>query len=138
MERLTVVWRERAVLIKAVTFGLVGVVNSLVDFGVFSLAYYEFGLSIVTSNLMSWCIAVSGSYVLNTMITFAAESGRKLGLKTYVGFAASQVAGFFANTATVLIASYFIPVWAGKILALGVSFLVNFSLSHFIVYRRRD
>ena len=33
-------------------------------------------------------------------------------------------------------ASYFMPVLVGKVLAIGASFLVNFSLSHFVVFRR--
>jgi putative flippase GtrA len=60
-----------------------------------------------------------------------------LTLKAYAGFAVSQVAGLVANTATVVIASYFVPVWVGKLLAIGVSFLVNFTLSHFVVFRKR-
>jgi putative flippase GtrA len=55
----------------------------------------------------------------------------------YVNFALSQVAGLVANTATVFVASYFMPVLVGKALAIGASFLVNFSLSHFLVFRRR-
>ena len=49
----------------------------------------------------------------------------------------AQIAGFLANTTTVLVASYFMPVLVGKLLAVGVSFVVNFSLSHFVVFRRR-
>jgi putative flippase GtrA len=71
------------------------------------------------------------------MITFAAESGRRLSIKSYLTFAVTQVAGFLANTATVLLASLFIPVWAAKLLAIGASFAVNFSLSHFVVFRGR-
>ena len=66
----------------------------------------------------------------------ARESRRVLTLKAYAGFAASQVAGLVANTATVVIASYFMPVLVGKLLAIGASFLVNFSLSHFVVFRK--
>jgi putative flippase GtrA len=29
------------------------------------------------------------------------------------------------------------PVLIGKVLAIGASFLVNFSLSHFVVFRKR-
>jgi putative flippase GtrA len=137
--RLTLAWHERAVALKAITFALVGVVNSAIDFGFFSAAYYYFGLSIIVSQLIAWTVAVSGSYVMNSKITFAAESGRKLGARTYFGFVLTQVAGFLANTATVLVAALFIPVWAGKLLAIGASFLVNFALSHFVVFRtRRD
>jgi putative flippase GtrA len=103
----------------------------------------------VAANLISWLIAVTGSYVMNSMTTFAAESGRKLRLKSYATFLLAQVAGLVANTATV----YLVPkvigrmlgidpaltslVLVGKLLAIGSSFLVNFSLSHFVVFRHR-
>jgi putative flippase GtrA len=76
---------------------------------------------------------------MNSTITFAAESGRKLGMGRYFGFALSQVAGFFANTATVwcLVELVYVPAWAAKVAAIAVSFAVNFSLSHFIVFRAR-
>jgi putative flippase GtrA len=74
---------------------------------------------------------------MNSKITFAAESGRQLGARTYFSFVLTQVAGFLANTATVLVAAMFMPVWAGKLLAVGASFLVNFTLSHFVVFRTR-
>ena len=135
--RLSLAWHERAVALKAISFALVGVVNSAIDFGVFSASYYYFGLSIIVSQVIAWTVAVSGSYVMNSQITFAAESGRKLGARTFFSFVLSQFGGFLANTATVLVAALFIPVWAGKLLAIGASFLVNFALSHFVVFRTR-
>jgi putative flippase GtrA len=91
----------------------------------------------VLANIVSWSVAVSGSYVMNSLTTFAKESGRELRLNSYARFALSQVAGLCANTITVLVASYFMPVLIGKALAIGASFLVNFSLSHFVVFRKR-
>jgi len=135
--RLLQAWRANPVAVKALSFGLIGVVNSAVDFGIFSLGYYYFGLSILASQLIAWIIAVTGSYVMNSTITFAAESGRRLEARAYATFVLAQVAGFLANTATVLVASLFMPVWAGKLLAIGASFAVNFSLSHFVVFKRR-
>jgi putative flippase GtrA len=130
-------WHQRAIALKALSFAVVGMVNSAVDFGVFSFAYYYLVLPIVAANVLAWIVAVTGSYVMNSLTTFARESRRVLTLKAYAGFAMSQVAGLVANTATVVIASYFIPVLIGKVLAIGVSFLVNFSLSHFVVFRKR-
>ena len=69
--------------------------------------------------------------------TFAAESGRKLRWRDYGTFVASGVIGVIANTATLVAASYVVPVLAAKLIAVGVSFLVNFSLSHFVVFRPR-
>lgn len=122
---------------KAVSFALVGGVNTIVDFGVFSFAHLYLGWPIIVANVGAWLVAVSGSYVLNTSITFAAESGRKLRVKDYTSFAASQLGGLVANTATVFALSYVLPVLVSKALAIGASFLVNFSLSHFVVFRPR-
>ena len=84
----------------------------------------------------SWLIAITGSYAMNSFITFAAESGRQLRLKSYATFVASGVVGATANTATLVVAAHFVPVWAAKGLAILVSFVFNFSMSHFIVFRR--
>ena len=37
------------------SFALVGVVNSAVDFGVFPFAYSYFDLPIILANVLSWC-----------------------------------------------------------------------------------
>ena len=120
---------------KAVSFALVGVVNTGVDLSVFSLAHFYLGLPIVSANITSWILAVSGSYVMNTYFTFAAESGRQLRFWDNGKFVASQTGGLVANTAAVFLASYFFPVLVSKVIAIGVTFLVNFTLSHFVVFR---
>jgi putative flippase GtrA len=128
---------DRALRLKAITFASIGVVNTIVDFGLFSFGHLYIGLPIVPANLLSWTVAVTGSFVMNSLITFSAETGRELRGKTYARFIAAQVSGLVANTTTVFVASYFMPVLVGKALAIGVSFLVNFSLSNFVVFRPR-
>src|ERR1700676_2872606 len=117
--RLHAASRERATMFKAVSFGLIGFVNTAIDFGVFSFGYYLLGLPIVAANLLSWAFAVSASYVLNSTITFSVESPRKLSLRTYATFLLAQLAGLAANTTTVVVASHFMPVLFGKVLATG-------------------
>lgn len=160
--RLVAGWRSRAVSFKAIAFALVGIVNTAVDYCVFLIARAAldrspaalalFGsaadfcrcgnaatMSLIAANTMSWLVAVSGSYVMNSTITFAAESGRKLRWGSYLAFVASGVAGWVANTATLLVAAevLFLPVWLAKLVAILASFVVNFSLSHFVVFRAR-
>ncbi len=129
-----VVRRRLAFLKKAGSFAAIGVVNNTVDFGVFLVAYRLLAFSLVPANLLSWMVSVSGSYVLNSLITFAAETGGKLTLRAYGTFVASGIAGLVGNTAILWVASYFAPVLVAKVLAIGMSFLVNFSLSHFVVF----
>jgi putative flippase GtrA len=159
--RIITAWHKRTVALKAVSFALVGVVNAAVDYGVFFLALgvlstwpsvVELALKltvscnclsvetwiIIPANVIAWFVAVSGSYVMNSYTTFAVESGRKLRWRDYGTFVASGVAGVIANTTTVVIAAQFVPVWAAKLIAILVGFVVNFSLSHFFVFRPRE
>ena len=136
--RLVDAWHARAVTLKAASFALIGVVNTLVDYGVFLLAYYVLKLPLIPANVLAWAVAVSGSYVMNSFITFAAESGGRLAWRAYGAFVVSGIAGVVTNTAVLVVASYWLPVPAAKLLAILASFAVNFSLSHFVVFRRRD
>jgi putative flippase GtrA len=129
----------RVLVGQAAKFATIGVVNTLVDFGVFLLAIGFLTSSLVAANVLSWTVAVTGSYVMNSFVTFAALTGRRLRFKAYIGFIGSGVAGLIANTATLLIAAklLFLPVVLAKVLAIGASFLVNFSLARFVVFRPR-
>ena len=136
--RLEEAWRTRGVTLKAASFALVGVVNTFIDLGIFLAAYNLLKLPLIPANVLAWLVAVSGSYVMNSFITFAAESGRQLRWRAYGAFVASGVAGVITNTAILVVASYWLPVLAAKLLAIAVSFVVNFSLSHFVVFRTRE
>jgi putative flippase GtrA len=129
---------DRAIVVKAASFAMIGVVNTGIDFGVFTFSYYYLGLPIIAANSIAWLMAVSNSYVMNSMITFAAETGRRLNVKAYITFILSQGGGLIANTTTVFILSHFMPAWMAKIPAIGASFIVDFTLSHLIVFRRQE
>ena len=156
--RLIAGWRNRAVTFKAISFAMIGVVNSAIDYGVFLLSralldssplFASIGglcacgsaasISLIAANAVAWIVAASGSYIMNSTITFAAESGRKLRWRAYFAFVASGIVGWIANTATLLIAAevLLLPVWLAKLIAILASFVVNFSLSHFVVFRAR-
>jgi putative flippase GtrA len=145
---------------KAVSFALIGVVNVLIDTTVLFLAYWcinatpaalrpleafadacqctsHESIVLVAANTISWLVAVSCSYVMNSHITFAAESGRQLRWKSYGTFLASGALGAVANTTALVIAAKFMPVLAAKGVAILVGFVVNFSMSHFVVFRPR-
>lgn len=137
IDRLNVAWHERAIALKALSFAMVGVVNTLIDFSVFWSANNLLHWPLVPSNVLAWLVAVSFSYGMNTFITFGPESGRVLRWRDYATFIASGVAGMVASTATLVALSYVMPVLFAKLVSILVSFVVNFSLSHFVVFRTR-
>jgi len=137
LDRLTVAWHERAVALKAASFAMVGVVNTAIDFSVFWTTVHFLGWPLVPANVLAWLVAVSFSYVMNSFITFGPESGRVLRWRDYATFLASGVAGMVASTTTLFALSYVMPVLAAKLISIAISFVVNFSLSHFVVFKAR-
>jgi putative flippase GtrA len=137
LDRLTVAWHERAVALKAASFAMVGVVNTAIDFSVFWTTVHFLGWPLVPANVLAWLVAVSFSYAMNSFITFGPESGRVLRWRDYATFLASGVAGMVASTTTLFALSYVMPVLAAKLISIAISFVVNFSLSHFVVFKAR-
>ena len=137
LARLSAAWRERAVALKALSFALVGLVNTAVDAAIFFLLLAYVTPSLIVANVAAWFVANTGSYVMNSLTTFSAETGGKLQLRHYAGFVGSGLVAVTASTITVVIAAKFMPVWAAKAIAILVSFVVNFTITHFVVFRPR-
>jgi putative flippase GtrA len=155
--KLAEVWRNRAISIKAFSFALIGLVNTVVDYSVFlsaravleqttevpalaaALSIARDTVLLITANMAAWLVAVTGSYIMNSSVTFAAESGRKLRWRAYAAFVVSGIAGLIANTAMLVFGTnaLLLPIWIAKALAILASFITNFSLSHFVVFRVR-
>src|SRR6476659_3921254 len=137
-ERLLAAWRERALALKALSFAAVGLVNTAVDATIFFLLLAYATSSLVVANVAAWFIANTGSYVMNSFTTFSAETGGKLSVRHYAGFVGSGIVAVTASTITVVLAAKFMPVWAAKAIAILVSFAVNFSITHFVVFRTKS
>ena len=124
-------------ILKMVSFAMIGAANALVDFAVFAFAYKLLELPLVPSNVVAWLVAVSGSYVMNTLITFRHESGRVIRREDYLKFVASGMLGVLSATTTLVVLSYFVEVFVAKLVSILVSFAANFSMSHFVVFRSK-
>jgi putative flippase GtrA len=98
------------------SFGVIGLGNTVIDFDVFTLAYKVLELPLVASNVLAWGVAVSGSYVMNTTFTFRAESGRVFSSNDYLRFVVSGVLGVVATTTTLVVLSHYLPVIAAKLI----------------------
>lgn len=114
---------------------MIGVVNTIIDISIFTAAYKTFALPLIASNVFAWLVAVSASYLLNTSITFGRETGGIFTWKDYSRFAISGVIGAIVATATLVAMSHYTAVFVAKLISIVAAFVVNFSVSHFIIFR---
>lgn len=131
---------------KIVSFGLIGAVNGVVNYAVtvgltlfvlarFGLATDDVALGVAKA--AGWAVAVTNSYLLNTMITFAAESGRRLSWRTYGKFVASGTLGLTVEVLSFLVAVRYLPLTLAAIVPIGFAFVANFAMTRFVVFPNR-
>jgi len=110
-------------------------VNTAIDVLVFTAAYKLLALPLIASNVLSWLVAVSASYAMNTKLTFGRETGGIFRSKDFVRFIGSGILGVIVTTTTLVILSNYINIFGAKFFSITVGFAVNFSMSHFVVFR---
>jgi putative flippase GtrA len=120
-------------------FCIIGVVNTLVDFGIYFLLTRFTGLRdyIYVANTISFIIAATSSYYANRSWTFQIET--KPEIREAAKFYGTAVSGFIINMAT-----FFVCVsifgWFdlfGKILATAVAIGWNFLVTKFWVFKTK-
>src|SRR5438067_12150265 len=84
LNHIAAAWHSRTIVAKLFSFATIGVLNVAVDVTVFSIAYKLFDLPLVVSNIISWSVAVSGSYAMNTKVTFGLETSGAFSWKQYI------------------------------------------------------
>ena len=140
LDRLTVAWHERAIALKAISFAMVGVVNTVIDFSVFWTAAITIcGWPLIAANVLAWLIAVIVLLCDEFLHHLRPGIGPHAALARLRDFRASGVAGMVASTGDGLVALVLLccRCWPPSWLSILVSFVVNFSLSHFVVFRAR-
>jgi putative flippase GtrA len=137
LQRVVEAWRTRALPAKAVSFALVGIVNTLIDANVFAIAYGIVGIPLIPANGLAWLVAVSFSYAANAMTTFGPESGQMLTIRDYLRFVMSGVVGGLVATTALVIAAKSSPVIIAKLISIFTGFVANFLLSNFFVFRSK-
>lgn len=137
--------RKIAILWQLAKFGLVGVLNTTIDFGILNflimLSGKSSGSMIIPLNILSFSVATLNSYFWNKHWVFV---GTKK--SNFVSFAMVSAIGIAINTATVYFLTTYIPpqivksptqwVNLAKVLATGLSLVWNFLGYKLVVFKK--
>jgi len=130
-------WHRRTLLAKIIGFASIGVLNVAVDVTIFAIAFQFLRLPLIPSNVISWLFAITSSYAMNTKFTFGKETGGVLSARRYLHFAASGIVGAIIATGVLVLLAPFAGIPIAKLTSVIAAFVLNFSMSHFIVFRGR-
>jgi putative flippase GtrA len=151
---------KRTSLIQILTFGVIGVFNTALDFAIFNFLSFVVAFPLIMSNIISVSIAMLVSYVLNSYFTFSNQQSRKsikqfllfffitaIGIYVIQNFIiylfsdlwihpAKMTLKFIENVTSSTINSVIFNANFSKVLAVGFAMVWNFSLYKFVVFKR--
>lgn len=118
-----------------VRFAGVGVLNTLIDLGLFWLLHPHLGITV--ANFVSTSAGMTFSFVVNGLFTFSSE---RLTLRHALLFVATTGTTMWLLQPLVIHALLLVvePVIVAKVLAVGFSFVVNFAAYRYVVWPRTD
>ncbi|MDP3544830.1 MAG: GtrA family protein [Phreatobacter sp.] len=128
---------------KMLSFGLIGAINGVVNYvitvGVTLFALTPMGLAtndvaLGLAKALGWAVAVSNSYLFNTLFTFSRESGGRLSWSTYLRFVASGTVGLAVEVLSFLFAVRYLPLALAAIVPIGLAFIANFTMARIFVF----
>ncbi len=125
---------------QAVRFGLVGALNTLVDFGIFNLLAFGLGVSIVVAYPISVAAGIANSYLWNKLWTFSAGRSGRVSREATI-FVLVSLGGLLVNYVGFLILHFLIGessqliVNLEKLAASIVSMVWNFLGYRFFAFR---
>ena len=125
---------SQTVKLEFLRFGLVGVVNTLVDFAVFVLLYRLVGLDPLLANALAFLVAVTNSYFLNHHWTFR-QSETPLSISAYLRFAVLNAGGLLIGSLAILSLGHYMPMELAKLIATAITLVVNFTSSKIFVFK---
>ena len=120
---------------RALKFGAVGIANTALDVGLFSVLTLVVGIQAPAANVVSYSSGIALSFALNRAWTFRDRNRQRpwqrLGL-----FATGNLVGLALSTAVV---ASLVRTWGplpAKAVSVGFTFAWNYFFANFVVFKR--
>jgi putative flippase GtrA len=122
-------------IVRALKFGAVGIANTALDVGIFSVLTLAVGLQAPAANVVSYSAGIALSFALNRVWTFR-DRNRQRPWSRLALFATGNLVGLALSTAVV---ASLVRAWgplSAKAVSVGITFAWNYIFANFIVFKR--
>ena len=117
----------RELTVQFAKFGIVGVIAFCIDYGLFLLMDYVFGVNYLVASAISFTISTVFNYMASMRYVFAGKQGQTR-TQQFVIFFVLSVVGLGLNQLILWLCSgvFIAPAWAGKLVATVLVMVFNF------------
>ena len=120
--------------VRFIKFGMVGVVNTIIDFSIFVFLLRVMEWDPLWSNFVAYVAAVTNSYIMNMLWTFRFTSEKNLNASTFLMFVSINSMGLIIGTSVIFIFQPIMQEETAKLIAVFLTLLWNFfGTKHFVV-----
>jgi len=119
--------------IKFVKFGMVGVVNTIIDFSIFVFLVRVMEWDPLWSNFVSYLVAVTNSYFMNMLWTFRFSSEKKSYPHTFLIFISINSMGLIIGTSVIFVFQLIMTEEFAKLIAVFFTLVWNFVGTRYFV-----
>ena len=126
-------WRAPLLWTQFFRFGLVGIINTAIDFSVFMLLYSGIGLDPIVANIIAFGVAVINSYFMNLSWTFEQQKD-SISLSNMIQFVLVNGGGLLITLAILVLLNGMAAVPVLKLIAILATLIWNFTFSKLIIF----
>jgi putative flippase GtrA len=117
-------------------FGVVGVLNFAVDYGLFLVLFKVVGLPLLAANSIAVLAAASHSYLWNKHWTFQDSATGRRAWQRYLVFLGFNLSGLALANLVILVLVQILSPALAKLGSIAITAIWNYWTSHRFVYRR--
>jgi putative flippase GtrA len=127
--------QKRRFLKEFIVFNLIGLVNTLFTYGIYSLLVF-LGTGYRLALLLEYCVGMTVSFFLNKKFTFHHTQKARAGM--LFSMAASYICVFLINLSllVILVEKFLVNTYVGQLIALAVSVGLSFLAQKYVVFRK--
>ncbi len=121
--------------VQFIKFGIVGVLNTVVQFGVFFVLFRSLAFPMLVASGLGYIAGIVNSYFVNRVWTFEIEERKTT--REFIRFALVSVIAMGMNLSAlkILVAEFGLVPEIGQVLAIGFSMTINFAGNKWWTFR---
>lgn len=117
-----------------IRFGCVGVINTMIDTGVFFLLCDVAGVWELAANIAAYIVSATNSYFMNSRFVYRADG---YSFKKYIQFLAGNVFVLIVSSVSLAVFARFFDVkTVAKLITVPITVVLNFAVQRFIVFKK--
>lgn len=127
--------QSRSLSSKIIRFGIVGVLNTLVDLTAFAVLV-AISTPALLANVVAWFVAVSFSYVLNSRWSFERNTELAESWSLLRFFGSGALISLGVSSGALLALTPYLGLWPAKIIGVVVAAILNFIAARWSIENR--